>query len=364
MAAEKRIPSLDGIRAFLLFIVVTSHLTGTANFPITELSSVVVTDLAFRAFFVISGYLITGILFNDIAKRKQVSLGKFYFRRVLRLFPAFYGYVAVVLVLHYVVELPLRDGDIFHAITYTMNYHRDRAWSLGHSWSLSVEEQFYLLWPLVLFLLGAARGIKVAALFVLAGPALRLGSYYLFPASRDGIGETFATIADSIAVGCVLAPGRKWLNENAFYSRFRGSLFFLIVPALLVAATRTSHYPRLHMVIGQTTMNVGIALVVDWCITYPDGKVGRIINWKPFVMIGTWSYSMYLWQQLFCNRTSDWVMCAFPQNLVLTAAVGLCSFYIIEKPSLRLREWLEPRIFARAPAAAPSPVPAAASGDP
>jgi peptidoglycan/LPS O-acetylase OafA/YrhL len=356
MAGEKRIPSLDGIRAFLLLIVVTSHLTGTPNFPITKLSSVVLTDLAFRAFFVISGYLITGILLNDYEKRGKISLGKFYFRRVLRLFPAFYAYVAVVLALHHWTGLPLKDGDVLHAVTYTMNYHRDRAWSLGASWSLSVEEQFYLLWPLVLVFLRPRWGQALAAIFVLAGPALRLGSWFLFPASREGIGETFPTIADSIAVGCLLTRGRKWLDENDAYARFRASPFFIIVPLLMVAFTQTGHYPKAHMVVGQTAMNIGIALCIDWCIRYPDGVVGRFINRRPFVLIGTWSYSMYLWQQLFCNRTSDWWMCAFPQNLIFTAIAGVISFYVVEQPSLRAREWLEPKLFKRP---APAPVPGA-----
>ena len=365
MAGEKRIPSLDGIRAFLLFIVVTSHLTGTANFPITKLSSVVVTDLAFRAFFVISGYLITGILLHDHEKRGTISLGKFYFRRVLRLFPAFYVYVGVVLVLHYWKGLPLNDGDVTHALTYTMNYHRDRAWSLGASWSLSVEEQFYLLWPLILLFLKPRWGLWLAALFVVAGPFLRVGSWYLFPdqTSRDGIGETFPTIADSIAVGCVLTRGRKWLDENELYNRFRASPWFLIVPILLIAVTRTGGHPLPHMVVGQTSMNIGIALCIDWCIKYPDGRVGRFINWQPFVVIGTWSYSMYLWQQLFCNRTSDWWMCAFPQNLIFTTIAGVISFYVVEKPSLKMREWLEPRLFQRAAPVPVVPPRAAAAGD-
>jgi len=348
--ATKRIPSLDGIRAFLLFIVLLSHLAGTVGFPITSRKTIAgAPDLAFRAFFIISGFLITGILLHDFEKRQTISLGKFYFRRVLRLFPAFYVYVAVIVLLHVWSGLVLHQGDVAHALTYTMNYHHDRAWSLGHSWSLSVEEQFYLLWPLMLWLLKPRWGLLLAAVFVCAGPFLRLGSWWLFPDSRAGVGESFPTIADSIAVGCLLARGRSWLDENVAYARFRASPYFLIVPLILAASSRLLDRPTIHMVVGQTVTNVGIALCVDWCMRYPDGAVGRVLNWTPMRLIGTWSYSMYLWQQLFLNRTSDWWICAFPQNIALASIAGVVSFYLVERPSLQLREWLEPRLFRRAP---------------
>ena len=101
------------------------------------------------------------------------------------------------------------------------------------------------------------------------------------------------------------------------------------------------------LLIGQTSVDILIALIIDWCVTYPGGVVGKFLNTAPLVFLGQISYSLYLWQQIFLNRfTTSWYA-QFPQNLALSLVVAVASYYIVEKPFLRLREKLEPRIFAK-----------------
>jgi peptidoglycan/LPS O-acetylase OafA/YrhL len=343
----RRIASLDGLRAISISMVVVGHASGPPEYPFGRFVAAWmhgIGELGVRVFFVISGYLITSILVHELDKRQTISLPKFYFRRTLRLFPAFYVYVATIMILEFLGKLRLQPGDVLHAVTYTMNYHRARAWWLGHCWSLSVEEQFYFLWPALLILLGRRRGLYLAGAFVVAGTAIRLGSWFAFPAAREGIGETFPTIADSIAAGCVLGGTRQWLETRSWWRAWQRSPLALLVPLAIVAAYSTWPWQRINFVLAPTTLNVAIALAVAWCIDNPDGLVGRVLNSRPFVVVGVGSYSIYLWQQLFMKDDGT-LMRRFPYNLPIVAAVAALSYFLVEKPFLRLRERLEPRVF-------------------
>jgi peptidoglycan/LPS O-acetylase OafA/YrhL len=348
MKASARIPSLDGLRAISITLVLIAHLTGTRGYPFHTTGPFALGELGVRVFFVISGYLITSILLAEQRKRGRISLAKFYFRRVLRLFPAFYTYIAVVVALSAMGLAALRPWDVTCALGYAMNYHRDRGWVFGHCWSLSVEEQFYFIWPVTLGALGAKRGLRLAAACVLLAPVVRVAEWHFFPEWRDGIGETFPTIADAIGSGCVLAGVRTWLHEQPSYGAFQRSWAFVLVPCVVVFANAMESHPSIDLLVGQTVMNLGIALCVDWCMRYDETWVGRVLNARPLVVVGVGSYSIYLWQQLFLDRHSDAWPCAFPVNVALVAVVATASYRLVEKPLLTLRERWEPRVFGGA----------------
>jgi peptidoglycan/LPS O-acetylase OafA/YrhL len=97
----------------------------------------------------------------------------------------------------------------------------------------------------------------------------------------------------------------------------------------------------LYHLAGVTVINVCIAVCIDWCIRFPHGWVGRILNSGPAVAIGVISYSIYLWQQLFIHRGSSAVYSAFPLNILLTAVAAVASYFLVERPSLRLRSLME-----------------------
>jgi peptidoglycan/LPS O-acetylase OafA/YrhL len=102
---------------------------------------------------------------------------------------------------------------VLAAVTFTMNYHPSRAWLLGHTWSMSVQEQFYFALPVVVLLFGV-RGSTWAAIFtVAASPLARVASRYLFTDDLDSIGDTLPTVADAMATGVLLAALRGWLGR-------------------------------------------------------------------------------------------------------------------------------------------------------
>ena len=335
-----RIPSLDGLRALSIGLVVLGHVMGTRGFTApAELGHWQLGNFGVRVFFVISGFLITSLLLEETDRTGRISLGQFYLRRVFRIFPAFYALLAVLFVLEQVGWIELRPGDLLAGATYLTNYHHDRSWYAGHLWSLSVEEQFYLVWPAILVFAGTRRGLRLAVVVLLVAPVLRIALGFV-PSLRAGIGETFPTVADALATGCLLAGIRPWLSRSQRFTRFLASPAFWLVPLAVAAAARNPS-AKLDWLVGQTVMNVGIAVVIDRTIRIPGDWLGRLLNARPLVVIGTLSYSLYLWQQLFLNRHGSADVQRFPVNLVLVAVAAALSYYLVERPCLQLRVRLE-----------------------
>ena len=349
-----RIPSLDGLRAISIGLVLFGHLLGTSGFFLSlEVNKhLALGELGVRVFFVISGFLITNLLLTEAATTGRIHIGRFYLRRTFRIFPPYYVFILVLAVAELARWIELAPGDLFHTLTYTSNYHVTRSWNVGHTWSLSVEEQFYLLWPALIVLLGGRRAIWVAALFVLAAPLVRLGLWELTVSAREGVGHRFETVADSIAIGCVLSGARVWLHRQPLYHRVLVSRWLLLAPVIVVLSGALGQHPRIDFFVGFTLRNVLVALCIDRWVTYPAGAVGRVLNSRPFVFVGLISYSIYLWQQIFLNRYAVSPPTSFPLNITLAVAAALASYYLVERPSLRLRQRVELALFPRPAAGA------------
>jgi peptidoglycan/LPS O-acetylase OafA/YrhL len=293
-------------------------------------------------FFVISGFLITGLLLDEIERAGRVDLGRFYLRRTVRIFPPYYAFLICLAIAAATGAVALVSGDVFSAMTYTANYKLDRSWFVGHTWSLSVEEQFYLLWPALLLVTGVRRGLWVAAAVVVVAPVLRLVLGF-WPALRPGIGETFPSVADALATGCVLAGLHPGLARSAQWRTFLDGRRFWLAPLAVVICARNP-WTKLDWLLGQTVMNLGIAVVIERALHAPGDRLGRMLNARPLIFVGVLSYSLYLWQQLFLNRRGSSIVQSFPLNLLLVALAALASYHAIEQPFLRLRLRVERRL--------------------
>jgi peptidoglycan/LPS O-acetylase OafA/YrhL len=334
-------PSLDGLRAISIGLVFLGHLQRTAGFGVfPPWAQVDFGNIGVRVFFVISGYLITTLLLRELQKSGTISISQFYVRRAFRIFPAFYTYIAVVAIFARLGIVTLRPGDILCAATYTTNYHYDRAWALGHTWSLAVEEQFYLAWPLLLRLLGKRRGLVAALTVIALAPIVRVATLHLHFSAEAGIGESFQTVSDAIAAGCVLACVLPQLEASPLYTNFQRSKAFVVVPLAALSAALVSQHgsTTLSLAFGETCLNVSIALIIHYAIRYPEGLVGRVLNARALAYVGTLSYSLYLWQQPFLDHRSTRWFAAFPVNVALATVCALASFYVVEQPFLRWRD--------------------------
>jgi len=196
-----RIRSLDGLRALSVALVILGHLGGTQGFPVGSSASALSFGamLGVRVFLVISGYLITRGLLADEEAHGRIRLGSFYFRRIFRIFVPYYAFLAAMAAAAHFGFIKLAPGDLGYSLAYLSDHHLHAEWThgrwtLGHTWSLAAEEQFYLLWPLLLVLLGARRALWVAAAALVAAPVGRLLVWYLQPEASFAIGKTFATV--------------------------------------------------------------------------------------------------------------------------------------------------------------------------
>lgn len=330
-----RIPGLDGLRAISIMIVLCAHSMGTPHMP-TIPHTAVFGDLGVRTFFVISGFLITTLLRAEFEATGRISLRDFYVRRVYRIFPAFYVYLAVIVGIAAIGWITVPAQDVAFAATYTMNFHAHRAWWLGHLWSLAVEEQFYLLWPLVLALLGPRRGLWFAIGAIAAAPVLRVFAWVVFPDLRPLTDQAFPFVADALATGCVLALARERLESSPLYVTWLDSPTFWLLPLACIVALAVEK-TGFNLAFGVTLGNLGIAMAIHRCVRHPTRPVGRVLASRPLVFVGALSYSLYLWQQPFVNRHGDSIVNSFPIHLACAFGMALLSYYLVEQPVLALR---------------------------
>ncbi|MFT3776125.1 MAG: acyltransferase [Minicystis sp.] len=339
MSGNERLRSLDGIRAVSVALVILAHAAKALGVTLRFDTG----KLGVQMFFVLSGFLITTLLAREQAKTGRISLASFYWRRTMRIFPPFYVFLLVVLGLSLAGVLTVPWSDMIYAATYTMNYARDRVWTLGHTWSLAVEEQFYLVWPAILVLLGIRRGLSFAVAVMVIVPVLRVLSFRLFPATHDGIGETFPTAADALAAGCALALGRDRLWQWAPYRRLIASRFFFLVPVLGVILHAQSHHAQFAFLVGYGAVAVVVALCIDHVLRFPEGAASRFLTLRPMTLVGVTSYSIYIWQQPFFDVNAKAWWTATPIGMVLLVICVIASYQLVEKPSMRLRLYIESR---------------------
>ena len=333
------LPSLDGLRAISIALVLLGHLSGTRGFWKLNLGIGDYAHLGVVVFFVISGYLITRLLLLEYEKRGHVSLWLFYARRALRLFPAAYTFIACVCLLSWLGIVHLHARDIWHAVTYTMNYLPDRSWPVGHLWSLSVEEQFYLIWPCTFVLLLPRRAGWIVAGVILFSPVARSAGWLFLRHTPYYDLELFPMVADSLAMGCLLAMIGGWLETKSWYLRLFQPAYSVGLVALILLINRYLGYTVIG-VFGTSVVNACIAVLIHRSVYCSRDWMGLFLNWKPVAFVGLLSYSLYLRQQIFLNRNSGAWVNAFPQNLFFAIAAALGSYFLLEKPFLRLRHRL------------------------
>ena len=343
----RNIPSLDGLRALSVLMVVAAHIAG----PLSQLIPFIPFwlyigwgALGVQCFFVISGFLITHLLLKELHATGTIRLRRFYFRRAFRIFPPFYVYLAVALALTLTGYVAGDLRAFVVAGTYTWNYLGGGSPLLVHTWSLSLEEQFYLLWPAALLFFGTSRSAKAALWVILLSPISRVVTYFLLPHQRALLNGMLHTGLDSIMFGCLLAL----LWRNVHFNRLvqpwvRGwvvasaAAFSLILgPVFLGARFRGSY----GLVFGFTLNALCLSLILIYVVRLPYSPVGRLLNAAPLRHLGVISYSLYLWQQMFTGVDGVGV---FPWSLMAVLGCAELSYWLVERPTHRLRDWLEDR---------------------
>lgn len=343
-----RIPSLDGLRAVSIGLVLIGHIalpySTSSHQAVRRLAAAVNAGgtLGVTVFFGISGFLITSLLIDELERTGRISLRDFYLRRTFRIFPPFYAYIAVVLMLTAFGVIHPNISSVLSAITYTSNYCTrctgPDVWYLGHSWSLAVEEQFYLLWPAVLMWGGRRGGRAVAISALILCPVLRTVTA-LYGANN---GMRFELVADALAIGCVLAISRPALHANSHYMQFLRAPATACLPIAVVLGTSLQNFPSVLPTIFvpsilTTLLLLGITLTIDRVVTLPERGLGSLLNGKVLVWLGGLSYSLYLWQQMFLVPHGAGWWNEPLLGVTLAICTALFSQRLIERPALAMR---------------------------
>lgn len=320
---------MDGIRALSILAVLFSHLAGTSGAYRPWPFMGALASLGVHVFFILSGYLITFLLLQEHKRTGAISLRGFYRRRILRIFPAFYAYLLAIALLKTAGFLHLPWSDLATSAGFLTDL-RTTGWDVGHFWSLSVQEQFYFFWPALLSFAGRISAVRAALTAMLVTPLLSGILWNLNFPHLAGVSISM----NAIATGCVFAGVRERLHTNASYmnvlqSRWVGLL--TLVPLLFVLW----HGRGVVLLNGITAACV--AVLIDRVITVRCG-FAAFLDWRPMVWLGTMSYSLYVWQQMFLNRNVDRALSTFPLNLILAFSCALLSFYFIERPFLFLKK--------------------------
>lgn len=327
-----RIPSFDGLRGISILLILLLHgrLAGAEN-------GYIGVDI----FFVLSGYLITALLAKEHDDTQSISLIKFYQRRTLRLFPAlvlmcvlFLAYSAVFL-----PDFSARLRETAQAFMYITNWSRALGLGdskyLGHTWSLGIEEQFYLLWPILFIVLSQlprGRTLAFFAALALAGAAAlwraRLG---IQGASAMRLYNGFDTRSDAIFIGCALALVPWRLTD-----------WWPVGVAVLVATFILLPWDDQILLFGGYTVVAIAAAFVIGGAAQTDTAISRGLSFAPLVAIGRVSYGLYLfhfpiyvavaqkfgWNPWYLNTV----------GLGLASLVAVLSFRYLERPSLDARD--------------------------
>jgi peptidoglycan/LPS O-acetylase OafA/YrhL len=348
---KRSIPSLDGLRAISCLFVMLAHGAHSlpSRFRLDGIAAACVYNapLGVHTFFVISGFLITRLLKSELDTTGTISLKHFYIRRSLRIFPAYYAFLCVCGVAAAAGWFSIEPKMFLAAATYLWNYlHWADSWFLGHVWSLSIEEQFYLIWPALFLFFGPDKAKYCALGIIILSPALRVLTYFLFPESRPYISIMLHTRADALMFGCFLALA--W--DDLWLARWRQLIYrpliitILSLFLLIISPTLSYHFRGAYLLpAGLSLDGVCIASLLMYFVERPASFGGSLLNQPGLSWLGRMSYSLYLWQQLFLNEHN--IFAKYPPAQFLAAfLVAMASYYWIEQPALKLRRiWVRER---------------------
>ena len=344
------IGGLDGIRGIAVLAVLAHHMT---------YGHLVGGFLGVELFFVLSGYLITHLLVLEQQRTGSISLRKFYVRRALRLLPA----LALTLIMVSIFQAlrPLASGPgfpwtVLAVLVYVANWLSFPGGAslgyLGHVWSLSMEEQFYALWPLLLVFLPVdrirglwLRNVCVAA--VIAAAVLTAAVYLWLRPPGEAMSYATFTHVPAILLGCLLAlPTRQGLITARLSSQWLAAAAGLVLVVMMFGAHKEAPYMYLG---GYFLAGLMGALLIANVASSPAGWLSRLFSTPGLQAVGKVSYGLYLYNLPIVlitegMRTHGWAnfLLVSALRLVLILGLAFASFHFVEKRFLKLKTKFSP----------------------
>lgn len=340
---QTRIPTLDGLRAAAVAFVIWGHLGRTPG--VGEWYRVwepVVPSAAFgvRVFFVISGFIITLLLLREWKRTASINMLSFYIRRAFRLLSALGAYLLFVVAADVWTDASEPWFGWVTSLTFTKNFY-SRSWLTGHLWSLSVEEQFYLVWPAVV-LVCPERWREVVAWAILP---MAVGSRaFLLLTEHEGFAHVSPfTNFDFMMVGALLAFR---IDRQDYSSVSPGTWRGILACGLLVLVALEVGVTNRHSLIWASVQPTLIALAIGVALAslihIRGGPIFVLLNNPLVVYIGRISYSLYLWQQAFFVLEGYYgldlpLILHFPGTIIGSFVAAILSYELVEQPAQRAR---------------------------
>ena len=352
------LPALDGLRAVAVFTVIVYH------FGINAVPG----DLGVSAFFVLSGFLITWLLLREHTASGTVSLQRFYTRRVLRIFPAYYAFLAVSFAIDHFRGQPWGTGLGISSLFYLVNYYNalngHPVTSIAHAWSLGIEEQFYLLWPVLLVVLlrgGAGRAARTLAVVIVGVVLWRCVLYMGLHVGSAYVYNAFDTRFDNLAVGCLLALTAGTPQAQAIAARLGSSPLAPFVTLALLVVSRAAIGATYHYTVGFTVDAVLVAVFIVQMLQLYRTNLWSWLESPVVRYLGVISYPLYLWHQWGLGAGHHIHLAGpvgeFAAGVLACMALASGSYFVVERPFLALKRRFEPtaaaaRVTHAAPAVA------------
>ncbi|MCA1579600.1 MAG: acyltransferase [Acidobacteria bacterium] len=337
-------PALDGVRGVAILAVLAVHTNHLFGWSLLKGGSIGV-DI----FFVLSGFLITCILLEEWTGAGTISLRHFYARRLLRLVPALVLLAGVLLLLSGVLfsagEAAQTRRTVPIALLYLSDFFASLApqTSLGalrHTWSLAIEEHFYLLWPpFLLFLLKSGvsrRGLLILTTSMVVAICVHRALLFETGVSPARTYFAFDTRADALLIGCAAGMAVSWGFVQSF-NRLNTLAAVTLIILCLFATDFAS--PIMHEG-GFTVLAAASALLLINLVSGQSVFFNKLMETTPLVWVGKISYGLYLWHypvfKWIKYASAPWPI-KLALGLLATFAVASVSFYLIERPLLRLK---------------------------
>lgn len=353
------IATLDGWRAVAITIVMVQHASDSiAEFggpgvePVTEFFH----DsgrAGVQVFFALSGFLICSRLLAEERDSGCVDRPAFYIRRAFRILPPFLVVLAALGLLGVAGAISTPPRAWLSALLFSKNYVESNSWYLGHFWSLAVEEHFYLLWPLILLVPAFRQRLWLSTGIVVAVAIWRfvdLSLEVLHPGLP--VSDRTDTQLDGLLWGCIAALLCTGVRHRRLLSRLvAGARWWVIAVALLITQAVNASDPAVAAFQLALRPILIVALVMG-TVLHPGTRVGRALELRPVRWLGRISYSLYLWQQLFLvwsefQSPRLTLVQTFPVNIVCAVACATASYYVVERPMIKVGRRLESRRFGR-----------------
>lgn len=339
--SRSRLPGLDGLRMVFVLSVIVYHSGYDILFSARH---------GVSGFFVLSGFLITWLILKEYEKGDGFSIKNFYIRRSLRILPAYYVYVLLSVGADLILGDDRIGEQILPAVFYYTNYYNavsgHPSSSLSHLWSLSVEEQFYLLWPAIFLLALNARDYKKAVVTVSLTLILVVAlwrSYAVVVLGFDNayVYNAFDTRFDNLLIGCLLAVLLRSGYILGGVSIVSGRVWAPLVTVFLLLISISIPSRVYAYTIGFTVDAVLLAVLITQILCLSDTKLWRWLNFKLVVFFGFISYPAYLWHS-WAIQISEKVnflpdLAQLALAIVITVILACCSYFFVEKYFLKIK---------------------------